>query len=74
MILWFGWYGFNPGSATAILPAGTSLPVQLAAVNTTLAPCAAGMVGLFSKAIFMKSKHGACCHVALTIAVCSPGG
>ncbi len=59
MILWFGWYGFNPGSSTAILPAGFSLPTQLAAVNTTLAPCASGLTGLFIKAIITKIKHGA---------------
>ncbi len=62
MILWFGWYGFNPGSATAILPAGTSLPVQLAAVNTTLAPCASGFTGLFFKAILTKIRTGAFAH------------
>lgn len=58
MILWFGWYGFNPGSALAILPAGFSLPVQVAAVNTTLSPCAAGITGLLFKAILTKAKHG----------------
>jgi Amt family ammonium transporter len=58
MILWFGWYGFNPGSSTAILPAGFSTPTQLSAVNTTLAPCASGLTGLFVKAIITKIKHG----------------
>lgn len=58
MILWFGWYGFNPGSQLAILPAGTSQSVQLAAVNTTLSPCAAALTGLFVKAIISKLKHG----------------
>lgn len=41
-ILWFGWYGFNVGSATA---ANTSLP--LIAVNTTLAPAAAILSAMF---------------------------
>lgn len=58
MILWFGWYGFNPGSALAILPAGTSTPVQVAAVSTTLAPCAAGMTGLIVASVITKIKHG----------------
>lgn len=33
-ILWFGWYGFNPGSALAILGAGDI--ASLCAINTTL--------------------------------------
>jgi ammonium transporter, Amt family len=34
--LWFGWYGFNPGSALNISSADRGLVASLAAVNTTL--------------------------------------
>ena len=59
LILWFGWYGFNPGSATAILGAGTSNAVQVAAVNTTLAPATSGLTALFCKAMLSKFRTGA---------------
>ena len=59
LILWFGWYGFNPGSQTAILAAGTSNPVSVAAVCTTLAPCSAGLTALFVKAMLSKIRTGA---------------
>lgn len=39
-ILWFGWFGFNPGSTTA----GTDLSIAFIAVNTNLA-AAAGAIG-----------------------------
>eukprot|EP00924_Labyrinthula_sp_SR-Ha-C_P013789 maker-scaffold_5-snap-gene-13.9-mRNA-1 protein AED:0.01 eAED:0.01 QI:73/1/1/1/0/0/2/67/437 len=41
-ILWFGWYGFNPGSTLVI--DGTNM--SKAAITTTLAPSAAGVVGI----------------------------
>ena len=58
LILWFGWYGFNPGSETAILGAGTSNPVAVAAVATTLAPCASGLTALFVKAMIVRFRTG----------------
>ena len=48
-ILWFGWYGFNPGSAlllTTTLNSGDIAAV--AAVNTTLAAAASGVTALFT--------------------------
>jgi len=43
-ILWLGWYGFNPGSALAIV-GGIAIPSR-AAVTTTLSGAAAGLTAL----------------------------
>lgn len=45
-ILWFGWYGFNPGSALMIM--GTSGLVARAAITTTLGGGAGGLASLFT--------------------------
>jgi Amt family ammonium transporter len=44
LILWFGWYGFNPGSALAMSNNGL---VGLVAVNTTLGACAGAIATMF---------------------------
>jgi Amt family ammonium transporter len=51
MILWLGWYGFNPGSALAISDNGF---VGLIAANTTLAAC----MGAFVAVMFVYSRTG----------------
>ncbi|HEY2385327.1 MAG TPA: ammonium transporter [Candidatus Binatia bacterium] len=43
-ILWFGWYGFNPGST---LSAMDFAGIGRIAANTTLAACAAGLTAMF---------------------------
>lgn len=42
-ILWFGWFGFNPGSTTA----GTNLSIATIAVTTNLAAAAGAIVAMF---------------------------
>jgi Amt family ammonium transporter len=44
LILWFGWYGFNPGST---LSAMDFQGIGRVAANTTLAACAGGLSALF---------------------------
>jgi len=73
MILWFGWYGFNPGSQTAILLAGTSNPVQVAAVATTLAPATSGLTALFVKATLSKMRTGVPPLLSHTCTQCPQG-
>jgi Amt family ammonium transporter len=46
-ILWFGWYGFNPGSALLNHNVGTNEVAALAAVNTTISTGVSGMTALF---------------------------
>jgi len=51
LLLWFGWYGFNPGST---LSAMDYEGIGRVAANTTLAACAAGLTSLFYA--FVKNK------------------
>jgi Amt family ammonium transporter len=44
LILWFGWYGFNPGSTLSALDVQG---IGRVAFNTTMAACAAGLSALF---------------------------
>ncbi len=44
LLLWFGWYGFNPGST---LSAMDFQGIGRVAANTTLAACSAGLVAMF---------------------------
>src|SRR5437016_9097072 len=44
LILWFGWYGFNPGST---LSAMDFEGIGRVAANTTLAACSGGLVAMF---------------------------
>ncbi|XP_065862932.1 ammonium transporter 1 member 1 [Euphorbia lathyris] len=55
-LLWFGWYGFNPGSFNKILVTysgsnGQWSAVGRTAVTTTLAGCTAALTTLFGKRI-----------------------
>ncbi len=51
LILWFGWYGFNPGST---LSAMDFEGVGRVAANTTLAACAGGLGAMFFAYPMMK--------------------
>mmetsp|Transcript_23669 Transcript_23669/g.33061 ORF Transcript_23669/g.33061 Transcript_23669/m.33061 type:complete len:289 (+) Transcript_23669:537-1403(+) len=60
-ILWFGWYGFNAGSALTILTEHKGKVAALAAVNTTLSGGTAGIVGLFINFIIEERRTGEPC-------------
>lgn len=49
--LWFGWYGFNPGSTLSMHDKDTAMLAGMVAVNTTLAPCVAGLVVFIIRAL-----------------------
>lgn len=45
--LWFGWYGFNPGSVLVIANDESSQVAALVVVNTTLGACAGAVSAMF---------------------------
>jgi Amt family ammonium transporter len=51
LLLWFGWYGFNPGST---LSAMDFEGIGRVAANTTLAACAAGLTAMLAAYIMSK--------------------
>ena len=51
LLLWFGWYGFNPGSTLSAMDFDG---IGRVAANTTLAACAAGLTAML--AAYMLSK------------------
>jgi Amt family ammonium transporter len=53
LILWFGWYGFNPGSTLSALDTSG---IGRVSFNTTLAACSAGLTALFYSYIRSKDK------------------
>ena len=55
VILWFGWYGFNPGST---LSAMDSIGIARVATNTTLAACTGGLAALFF--VYPRNKKWDC--------------
>jgi Amt family ammonium transporter len=60
LILWFGWYGFNPGSTLSALDAGG---IGRVSFNTTLAACSAGLTAL----LISYYKTGGKWDLALTV-------
>mmetsp|Transcript_45875 Transcript_45875/g.68284 ORF Transcript_45875/g.68284 Transcript_45875/m.68284 type:complete len:520 (-) Transcript_45875:141-1700(-) len=57
-ILWFGWYGFNPGSALVLGIERAGSIAALAAVNTTLSASSAGVTALFGNLWYIERKTG----------------
>jgi len=58
LILWFGWYGFNTGSAFSISSQANAQVISLAAVNTTLAAAAGAVTSLFVNLIITERYTG----------------
>jgi ammonium transporter, Amt family len=58
MTLWFGWYGFNPGSAALLTTDNKGSIAGLAAVNTTLAAAAGAISALFMNAKIIERREG----------------
>ena len=75
-ILWFGWYGFNPGSTLGLSGGGATL-AALVAVNTTVAAGAGAVVAMaVSKALYRKADLGLTINGALAglVSVTAPAG
>jgi len=81
LILWFGWYGFNPGSTLKITPAGYGDIAALACVNTTLSASLGAIFGMFFDTFlgYIKTRQinwdvGCCMNGALCALASITGG
>lgn len=54
IVLWFGWYGFNPGSVLGVCGVGDLMGTAI--VTTTISPAAAAITGCVYDMIFKKVK------------------
>lgn len=57
-ILWFGWYGFNPGSALAIANPDSAATAALCAVTTTMAAASGCVTSMFTDSILDAMQTG----------------
>mmetsp|Transcript_28338 Transcript_28338/g.47023 ORF Transcript_28338/g.47023 Transcript_28338/m.47023 type:complete len:538 (-) Transcript_28338:125-1738(-) len=58
IILWFGWYGFNAGSALITTSKQQDQLLSLCAVNTTLSGGMAGLTALFLNYFLLERRTG----------------
>ena len=56
--LWFGWYGFNPGSVLVIASDQAGGVASLVVVNTTLGACAGAVSAMFFSSWWDWREHG----------------
>jgi ammonia channel protein AmtB len=64
VLLWFGWFGFNPGSTLIITSDVTGRVAARAAVCTCLSGCAGGIACLING--FRRQKVHACIRILAT--------
>jgi len=55
LILWMGWYGFNPGSTRGIIADGSGAIMARAAMCTTLSAAGGGITCVFLDRLFSKT-------------------
>jgi ammonium transporter, Amt family len=58
ILLWFGWYGFDAGSALITTSKEQAQLLSLCALNTTLSGGMAGLVSLFLNYFILERRTG----------------
>eukprot|EP00934_Nitzschia_sp_Nitz4_P005268 Nitzschia sp. Nitz4//scaffold121_size67750//19128//26880//NITZ4_006065-RA/size67750-augustus-gene-0.121-mRNA-1//1//CDS//3329534342//5258//frame0 len=68
MVLWFGWFGFNPGSALLLGIEEYGIAAAHAAVSTALAGAAGGVTALFTN-LYIEERRTGEPHFSLLMAM-----